>query len=248
VRDRLTRHKRIPRRASGRYLLVGLIRCQACGTRMHGERTARRSDHYRCQARARGATAPACGRVVPVRVLNARVLSDVGAIIDTLDRTDPALRAALRRAWDALTRPECDAVPISRAAEKAAQKARDRIKRLALLYADGEIDRQGYDLGRAQAQADLDAAEAELQRLRPAATPTPAVPSLDDTLGLAGGWRDAIMTGDTERQREVLGEMIECVVPERIARGQYLARITWTSTGDHLARLVAAARGAESAA
>jgi len=91
-----------------------------------------------------------------------------------------------------------------RTLEQAAEKARARIRRLAILFADGEIDREGYDLGREQAQSDLRAAEVELTRLGQRASVTPALPPLAQVLKSAGNWREVLTEGSVERQREVL--------------------------------------------
>lgn len=42
-----------------------------------------------------------------------------------------------------------------RSLDLAAERARERIRRLALLLADGELDREGYDLGCERAPSDL---------------------------------------------------------------------------------------------
>src|SRR5207248_9841174 len=131
-----------------------------------------------------------------------------------------------------------------RGLERSAEKARERIKRLALLFADGDLDRAGYELGRGQAQTDLEASEAELARVG-SLRPVPTLPPLDEVLRLAGGWRELLGSGSMATRREVLGLLIETVTPERVRYGAYRARIAWTPTGALLERL---AEGAEAAA
>ena len=136
---------------------------------------------------------------------------------------------------------------LARTYEQAAARAHVRIKRLALLFADGDLDREGYELGRGQAQADLAAAEDELAKLR-AAAPATRLPTLEQALRQAGGWHTALISGDVERQRALLAALVERVTPERTGRGTYGAIIAWTTAGEHLHTLVGAAKGGEQAA
>jgi DNA invertase Pin-like site-specific DNA recombinase len=248
VQARIGGHRQMPRQASGRYLLTGLLRCPSCSTRMHGERPKRRGARYRCNATASGgANNPRCDRVVPLDIVDGVILGEIAAILDAVAATDPALKAALGRAWKALSRPSDDTALLRRGQEQVAAKARERIKRLALLFADGEIDRQGYELGRTQAQADLDAATAELATLRTAEPPS-ALPTLEAALGLAGSWRRVLLEDDTARRRDVLRALVEHVTVERVGYGEYRADVAWTETGKHLRALAERMRRDEHAA
>jgi len=141
------------------------------------------------------------------------------------------------RAWDSLIAPPVDQTPRIKACEQTQAKARERIKRLALLYADGDLDREGYDLGRAQAQVDLEAAEAELKRLGALERPASSLPQIEEVLNLAGGWGEAVRHGPLTGQRDVLAELIDHVVASRVGRGQYRATIMWTDLGKQLVLL-----------
>ena len=124
----------------------------------------------------------------------------------------------------------------SRALEQAAVKSRERIKRLALLFADGELDREGYELARSQVQADLQAAEAELARLgnRNAG---PTLPPLNEALAELGGWHAALDAGDLTAQREVLRLLVERLDLVKLAFGKFELRVAWSSVGQALNRL-----------
>jgi DNA invertase Pin-like site-specific DNA recombinase len=249
VQARTDGHRAMPRQASGRYLLTGLLRCPKCACRMRAStRIGAGNPRYVCSASHVGALARdvSCRYQAVGHRVDAAVLGEVGLLLDDATATIPEMKGALRRAWAALAHPRDNSEAFVRTCEAAAAKARERIKRLALLFADGDIDRQGYELGRAQAQADLEAAEAELGRLR-VVRPTPALPTLEEALHHAGRWHDLLATGDTRRQREVLAVLVDRVIPERISHGKYTAVIVWSETGEQLRTLVAATR-ADSAA
>lgn len=242
----------MPRQASGRYLLTGILRCPRCGARMcaSGRGWERHGNpRYVCGASHQGAAANdlTCRYQAVGHPVDAAVLGEVADLIDVVLRENRELQAALSRAWKALSRPPDDTARLARAHEQAAAKARERIKRLALLFADGDIDREGYDLGRGQAQADLEAAERELTRLG-AVRPSPPMATLEEAVRLAGGWRAALTGGELARQREVLGALIESVTPDRVSHGKYRASIIWSDVGEQLRTLVARAEGAEQAA
>jgi hypothetical protein len=76
---------------------------------------------------------------------------------------------------------------------------------------------------------------------------TPTLPPLADVLRAAGGWATALAGADVPTRREVLAELIERVVPVRLAPGRYRVEITWTPLGEAL-RALAAGAVTESAA
>jgi DNA invertase Pin-like site-specific DNA recombinase len=238
VQTQLDGHQKMPRQASGRYLLSGLIRCPACAARMSagGNSTGcrRRRARYRCASSFlwASATSRKCARTASAAAVDADVLGEVGAVIEAVASTDGRVSSAVRQAWQALEQRPEDADRASRRLqmERAAEKARERIKRLALLYADGDLDREGYQWGRDQAQDDLEASEAELARLA-AVTPAPALPPLETVLREAGGWSAILRAGSTPAKRDVLAVLIDTVIPERVGFGRYRAHITWTALG-----------------
>ena len=74
------------------------------------------------------------------------------------------------------------------------------------------------------------------------------MPPLEEVIRRAGGWREALVDGDVDRQREVLDALIERVVPERVSHGKYRACITWSELGRHLRTLADATRSTDRAA
>jgi hypothetical protein len=244
VQARIARHREIPRQASGRYLLTGFLRCPACGGRMGGAARGRRPAMYDCRSEELGAapTVSTCRYSASVAKLDRLARTQVAELLDVVGNADQELRTALQAAWGALGRPDDEAASLARSYEQAAAKARERIKRLALLFADQELDREGYDLGRAQAQADLAAAEAELDKLRPS-EPEPALPSLDELLSRVGGWRDILAGDDIVEQREVLAMLVSRVTCERIGFGRFTVSLKWSPTGERLRRACKGATG-----
>ena len=63
-----------------------------------------------------------------------------------------------------------------------------------MLFADGDIDKQGYEFLRDKAQVDLDAATEALGRLQ-VAEPHIALPPLETVLAAAEGWGEAMRGG-----------------------------------------------------
>ena len=112
IQTRIASHAKVPRQASGRFLLTGTVRC-ACGSRMVG--TARggsgREARYLCARRMHGAAGAAtdCRSSVTAGELDRGVLDAVTAIIEPLATTNAPLRSELRRAWANLGRtPEVE--------------------------------------------------------------------------------------------------------------------------------------------
>jgi site-specific DNA recombinase len=157
VQARIAEHGHMPRQARGKTLLTGLIRC-LCGARMQASQGGDSNPpvpRYRCFGGDLGGGRPNCNRVVPRAPIDGEVLAAAASLLGHLTGQNQATALRLDQAWKSLSRPQFDAPARVRTIEQAAEKARQRIRRLALLFADGEIDRQGYDLGRNQAQADL---------------------------------------------------------------------------------------------
>jgi hypothetical protein len=107
------------------------------------------------------------------------------------------------------------------------------------MYVDGDLDRANYEALCDKARADLEASETELARLREA-RPEPALPTLDAVLGEAGDWAAALESADVPSQRDVLGALIDRVVPRRISRGKFEVEISWTPLGEGLRQLTGA--------
>jgi hypothetical protein len=128
------------------------------------------------------------------------------------------------------------------------EQAKTRLTKAAVLFADGDIDKPGYELLRDKARVDLDAATGELSRLEVIES-SAELPPLETVLTAAQGWGVAMRAGDIAAQREVLAALIERVVPVRVGRGRYSAEITWTPLGEGLrAAVLGATHGERSAA
>ena len=249
VLERVAGHRRLPRQASRRYLLTGLLRCPACGARMRGHGPAGRPPQYRCGGATLGASGGGrgCHREIRGDRLEAAVLAEVLPLVEAASSTVPELRAALEGAWEALRRPadrgaELEARRLKQL-DREAEQAKARLTRAAVLFADGDIDKEGYGLLRDKARADLEAAETEAGRLR-VVEPPPVLPPLEVVLAAAGGWAAALREGDVAAQREVLAAVVERVVPARVGHGAYRAAVAWTPLGEALRAACGAPSGA----
>jgi hypothetical protein len=204
VRDGIAQHAVVPRQASQAYLLTGLLRCPRCGSRMHGKRQAVRRISYECMRPQRGANAGAqtCTYTALAAQVDALVLAEAQAAVEGVLGV-PGMGPALARAWELLRRPSGEE---TRTEQRLAQlerllaKLRGRLTRSAILFADGELDRASYQLASDATRAELEAAEAEVARLRGVPS-APTLPPLEAVLREAGGWGAALRGADTAAQR-----------------------------------------------
>ena len=246
VQERIASHGTTPRQASGRYLLTGLLRCPRCGSRMAGWLRKNRPAQYRCNGFLRGADSPdpRCVAVVRASFLEDAVLAEVSALLDRLVPMDRGLEAALRRAWDELRRPAADAgagaAARIRSLEQDADKVRRRLTNAAELFADGDLDKEGYDGLRRKARTDLDAIEAELAWLS-ATSPAVVLPPLEDVLRRIDSWRRPLEADDLSARRDVLAMLFDRAVPVRLGRGRYEVELAWTPLGAALRQVIGAA-------
>jgi recombinase-like zinc beta ribbon protein/recombinase/resolvase-like protein len=235
VQEGIARHTRLPRQATGRYLLSGMLRCPRCSARMSGWLRKSRPPNYRCNGYLRGAAAPDahCVTVVPAPALDAAVLAEVSKLIERLV-ADVAFVADLRRAWGRLNRPAGDNASRLRSLQREAARLRGRLTRAAEMFVDGQLDRKGHDGLRSKAETDLDDIAAELERL--AGTPRTAapLPSLDTVLAQLEGWSRALAGADVSARRDVLTPLVEHVTPVRTGYGHYEVALTWTPLGEFL--------------
>ena len=241
IHRRFASHARVPLQATGQYLLTGFIRCHKCGSRMTGSRLKLQRSRYRCLS-----VVPYCPGGVTARTVDRAVLGDLEALLEPAASSDPRLRSALRRAWRQLEPSDESARARQQAQhlEQAAARSRQRIARATEMYVDGNLTRANYDALCAKNSADIEAAEAELARLR-SASATPTLPPLDGVLREVGGWASALRNADTADRREVLKVLVASVVPERVGYGKYAVRIDWTPTGEALRRASEAMSSAE---
>jgi hypothetical protein len=235
VHLQLGRHATMPRQASGDFLLTGLIRCPKCGSRMAGKANGgRRAAEYRCGAMSEGAASAdlRCYGSVLLAPVDRAVLDEVIASVELLASTDTDLRAALRRTWQALRSPAGgdERAQQARHLERRATQARERLANAARLLVDGALDRAGYEALRSEEVAALEAADAELARLR-ATVQAPKLPELELLLRSAGNWSKILHASDVPTQREILATLIAKVVPARVGYGRYGALIEWAPLG-----------------
>ena len=141
VQERLDGHHRVPRQASGRFLLTGLLRCPACGGRMVGQ-SANRSmakPRYRCSSDAKGSC---CTQTADLERVERLVMQQVGAVVEAV-ATDGRVQRALRTAWEA-PREERQSADQERNVgrlEAILERARGRVVRATELLVDGTIER-----------------------------------------------------------------------------------------------------------
>jgi len=189
---------------------------------------------YRC-VNGVGAKAVVCHHSATAPIVEKAVLSEVTTLLDTVTSQRRDVLAALNRAWVSLQRQDVGADVAKRVTvlEHEAGRARDRIRNAALLLIDGALDKAGYELARDHAQADLEAATRELDRLQ-ATKPEQGLPPLADVLRTADSWNDVLRGSDVMAHRDVLAALIDHIVLVRVGWRAYDAQITWTPLGDAL--------------
>ena len=235
----------MPRQASGACLLSGMLRCPRCEGRVSGAGSRRGVHRYGCKAilsLGAAATDQACTFTVNAPTIDAAVLAEVGPLVEAATGDSAALSAALRRAWHTLrsNRGTGERELRIQHLEQVGARARDRLKRAALLFVDEQLDKAGYDLARAEAEHDIEVAEQELRRLRVDRPPT-QLPPLETITRAAGGWRKLLETGATPGRGAVLAVLIETIVPEHVGWNAWRAHIAWTPAGEALRSLAAVA-------
>jgi site-specific DNA recombinase len=228
VQDRLDSRK--ASKASGRYLLTGLLRCSACGGPMHGESLpeASQAPRYRCGGDDRAH----CTATAHRDRVEQLVLGEVGIALEGIT-TDSRVQAGLRRVWQARQASDnTDAGQQVKRLEAQIQRARQRITRATELLVDGTIERDAYDDLVAKARTDAEVADAELVTMsRAMKRAAPKLPPLADVLAAAGSWTSVLQGADVVAQREVLAVLLERVVAERERQGVYRVDLTWTPLG-----------------
>src|SRR5829696_6028025 len=246
IRNYVDGHRRLPRQASQQFLLTGLLRCPVCGCRMGGKARKQRSRSYRCCGVNLGANAPVWGCAITALAdqVEQAMLAEVLPLIEGAVSSLPELRQALERAWAALRTPTTlqDEIQERQRQQlvREAEQARARLTKAAVLFADGDIDKPGYELLRDKARVDLETATEELGRLQVVEQSNP-LPPLETVLTTAEGWGQALRDGDSRAQRAVLVALIERVEPVRIGRGKYDVKIDWTPLGEGLRALTQSA-------
>jgi len=249
--DSLTMARKMPRQANGEFPLTGLLRCHRCGSRMGG-RTNRTKwkpkrpepareysiREYTCTAWSEGADKAdvRCITTIPARAIEHAVLTTVGELLAAVDQ--PKVREYARKAWADRERAVRADEDVRRIAdlERDLQTTRKRISTASVKFLDGDLDREAYEIVRADLAADLESAEQELARLRGRARPVAQLP-MEAVLAGVSGWSGVMRTAAPAAVRQVLGVLLDRVTPVRIGHGKYEARIgqiDWSPIGWHL--------------
>ncbi len=203
-RTRIEGHQQVPRQASQRYLMSGMLRCPTCGSRMHGKARQGRPRTYVCSAvhLAERAAVPGCSATALGEQIDEAVLAEVLRVLETAVSTVPEVRETLEHSWAALQTPILLQDELQERQQqllmRGAEQARSRLTNAAVLFADGDIDKTGYELLREKARADLDAATEALGHLV-AVKPRVALPPLETVLGATEGWGEAMRGGTLPR-------------------------------------------------
>jgi DNA invertase Pin-like site-specific DNA recombinase len=239
----LALHRRVPKQASKRYLMSGMLRCSACGSRMSGWSSGRRPV-YRCNPAGFEwdvVTPKRCSVTAPMDVVDPFVLAQMTALLEVVASHDAKMRAALRREWEHLRQPvkAGDAQRRAQHLEQVVERAKQRMTRAAEMFVDGNLDRTGYDGLCQKARADIEGADAELARLGEI-NADPTLPPLDEVLKDAGGWATPLRGADVPAQREVAATLIDHLEPRRVGYGRYEVSIVWTPLGEALEKMAAA--------
>lgn len=239
MRDEIRRSRRLPKQASQRYLLSGFARCSRCAGRMVGNHNYGKQHRYRCDAS--GCTVTLAGGA-----LDAALLAQVTPMLTQVAMSDGPLRRSLAREWDRLRDAGADRLDSRRVTALRATlgQGKKRLADAAVLLVDGALDRAGYDAARERIEADVRAAQGELERLETAGMAQAVLPPLGEVLARLGGWSEALTAGDIAGTRRVLAEIVDHLTPVKLGYGKYDAAITWTPLGDALRQAAGALQAA----
>jgi hypothetical protein len=240
----LDARKVAPRSQPGRFPLSGFVICPQCGSIMSGETlkvtpASKRKNPgrgYRCVASRHSSALKCSARAVATQV-EEQTFDAIGTLFDGLQ--DKGVQLQLRRKWARLTAsdsPESKNTESRiRTLEQAIEKSERRMSSATGLLADGAITKTAYDHMMVDEIRANDARQAELVSLcaKPAA---PAPPSLDAVLASAGSWSQLLTAEgqDVTALRDLLGLLVQRIVPERVAWGRYQTHIDWTPLGEAL--------------
>jgi DNA invertase Pin-like site-specific DNA recombinase len=250
VQARLDGHQRRARQASNRYMLSGILRCATCGQRMSGAQTPRLKPapgrpgilRYRCRGNDLvGGTA--CHQTADARKIDALVLDQVGTLVESIAEVFTALPIAAHEQWATLS-----VNPLAAANERRAEQLRQhitlangRIGRATIAKIDGEIEQDAYVSLCSLMRGEIATATTELEHLSTEQRRVPArLPSLDELGEMLASWQQVLAGTDVTRQRGVLDDLLESVVPHRISHGRYRVELTWSTLGAALQKLNAA--------
>ena len=250
VQEQLASHSRLPRQASGEYLLTGFLRCPRPGCEGRPVGRHRKAGPARPRYGCPGSPTAACTFTCLAPEVDAAVVGEVGRLLDAFTGLRPAELARVRKSYDALRRPPgTDARDVARQVrdlERRREALREELAEAARMLIRKELDGPGYQAAREQIEAEVGRIDQELATLRGASAPRAELPELDTLLAYAHGWAGVLSAPQvpTAARREVLAALVERVTPRRIRVGAYDADIEWTATGELLRQLGVAVTGA----
>ncbi len=131
--------------AQDSYLLRGIVKCAACGSGLQGNRggKTKRIRYYRATCARRGLVCTGPQRSFPADALEEQ-MDGIVARFTTPSNVRERVFALLKQADE------------GNSAEEQAKRLHERLRRLARLYADLEVEEVAYDAERRRLQAELD--------------------------------------------------------------------------------------------
>lgn len=234
---------RMPRQASGEYILTGLLWCWKCGCRMSGRpRHAQkgaytRTREYFCSSSLLGAKArdgAPCYATVRTEPIEAAVLEPLKELLAL--GADPRYHELARRATAREDRLRlADDPSVSREQfRRKLEQARVGRGRITAAWAAGDLDDEQRDEGIAALTEKIRETERKLADLGQPGQRREKLADLAVVLSSARGISVAIERAQPAGIREALGVLIERIEPVRVARGQYEAAILYTPLGRQL--------------
>jgi DNA invertase Pin-like site-specific DNA recombinase len=219
-----------PRRPAERGFLSGLVACPRCGRPTVGGRSPGDRSRYRCSGgKACRQINTRCPGTVPMRVLEALVLAEVGPAVERLLLESQRRRGWLRRRWRQLTTASDSRVPEQwQMLEREASDAKRAWSEAALQLTDGRISVATYQLRRDRAMEALEATR--LQRADLEGSARGVQNDLDSALATASAWSQALQT-ENALAAESARQLVYRVAPRRLQHARYAVEIESTPLG-----------------
>lgn len=232
VQENIQGHKKLPRQASGQYLLTGIARCPLCGRRLVGtfKNSGRHKPRYHC---SQGIQAKVCSFSVTAAIIDALTLNDVLNVVQSAAAgwTTKLAKQVLRAAsggGEGAARAEQLHAELEKLARRRAG-ANMAVSEQVMSFAD-------YRTTIAQIDAEVAEKRAELATL---GRPERGSAEVELVLAQAAAWHDILRDGSTRDRREVLPILVEKVFPIRYGPTgrEYEVEIEWTPIGKTAVRL-----------
>jgi DNA invertase Pin-like site-specific DNA recombinase len=228
VQERIRGHKKLPRQASGRYLLTGLARCPKCRGRLVGtyKNNGRHKPRYHC---AWGILHKACNYSITGPIIEYMTLDRVYDVVNNVandwkGKTARMLLSVAPRDGDqAKARRAEELQALIEKLERRRTGAQDALYDKAISFAE-------YRASIARIDAELTPARTELEGLRGRVQGTADV---DIVLANVGAWQDTLKSGTTQERREVLRLLVDKVFPVRYGptEREYDVQMEWSQLG-----------------